>query len=176
MRYADRKIVALPRIRSRRVGTFAAKVGVPSLRLVAREESQLRQVEGESRWSRKDGVWVLRTTRQWLARDLDLLKPIFDRMRVHGVDLLDRNTLVADELRRTFHEIDRMEKEIGKAAKAPVGVGAGGALHGSASRTVRQRRQHEGSIEVGTGRQQSPNGRHLVSREKDTHWEGTWNS
>jgi hypothetical protein len=30
-RYADRKIVALPRIRSRRVGTFAVKVGVPSL-------------------------------------------------------------------------------------------------------------------------------------------------
>src|SRR5271169_2658426 len=86
--------------------------------LVAREESQLRQVDRESRWSRKDGVWVLRTTRQWLARDLDLLKPIFERMRVHGVDLLDRNTLVADELRRTFPEIDRMEKEIGKAAKA----------------------------------------------------------
>jgi hypothetical protein len=43
--------------------------------LVAREESQLRQVDRESRWSRKDGVWVLRTTRQWLARDLDLLKP-----------------------------------------------------------------------------------------------------
>jgi hypothetical protein len=56
--------------------------------LVAREESQLRQVDRESRWSRKDGIWLLRTTRQWLARDLDLLKPIFDRMRVHGVDLL----------------------------------------------------------------------------------------
>ena len=86
--------------------------------LVAREESQLRQVDRESRWSRKDGVWVLRTTRQWIARDLDVLKPIFERMRLHGVDLLDRNALVADELRRTFPEIDRMEKEIGKAAKA----------------------------------------------------------
>jgi hypothetical protein len=92
--------------------------------LVAREESQLRQVDRESRWSRKDGIWLLRTTRQWLARDLDLLKPIFDRMRVHGVDLLDRNTLVADELRRTFPEIDRMEKEIGKAAKAIQSVSA----------------------------------------------------
>jgi hypothetical protein len=92
--------------------------------LVVREESQLRQVDRESRWSRKDGVWVLRTTRQWLARDLDLLKPIFDRMRVSGVDLLDRNTLVADELRRTFPEIDRMEKEIGKAAKAIQSVSA----------------------------------------------------
>jgi hypothetical protein len=92
--------------------------------LVAREESQLRQVDRESRWSRKDGVWVLRTTRRWLARDLDLLKPIFERMRVHGVDLLDRNTLVADELRRSFPEIDRMEKEISKAAKAIQSVSA----------------------------------------------------
>jgi hypothetical protein len=92
--------------------------------LVAREESQLRQVDRESRWSRKDGIWLLRTTRQWLARDLDLLKPIFERMRVHGVDLLDRNTLVADELRRTFPEIDRMEKEVGKAAKAIQSVSA----------------------------------------------------
>jgi predicted nuclease with TOPRIM domain len=92
--------------------------------LVAREESQLRQVDRESRWSRKDGVWVLRTTRQWIARDLDVLKPIFERMRLHGVDLLDRNALVADELRRTFPEIDRMEKEIGKAAKAIQSVSA----------------------------------------------------
>jgi predicted nuclease with TOPRIM domain len=92
--------------------------------LVAREESQLRQVDRASRWSRKDGIWLLRTTRQWLARDLDLLKPIFESMRVHGVDLLDRNTLVADELRRTFPEIDRMEKEIGKAAKAIQSVSA----------------------------------------------------
>src|SRR5271156_621063 len=92
--------------------------------LVAREESQLRQVDRESRWSRKDGIWLLRTTRQWLARDLDLLKPIFERMRDHGVDLLDRNTLVADELRRTFPEIDRMEKEVGKAAKAIQSVSA----------------------------------------------------
>jgi hypothetical protein len=32
--------------------------------------------------------------------------------------------LVADELRRTFPEIDRMEKEIGKAAKAIQSVSA----------------------------------------------------
>jgi hypothetical protein len=86
--------------------------------LVAREESQLRQVDRDSRWSRKDGIWLLRTTRQWLVRDLDLLKPIFERMRVHGFDLLDRNVLLAEELRRTFPEIDRIEKDLGKAAKA----------------------------------------------------------
>jgi predicted nuclease with TOPRIM domain len=92
--------------------------------LVAREESQLRQVDRDSRWSRKDGIWLLRTTRQWLVRDLDLLKPIFERMRVHGFDLLERNAVLAEELRRTFPEIDRMEKELGKAAKAIQSVSA----------------------------------------------------
>jgi hypothetical protein len=85
--------------------------------LVARDESQLRQVDRESRWSRTDGVWLLRTTRKWIVRDVDLLKPIFERMRAQG-DLLDRNAVLAEELRRTFPEIDRIEKELGKAAKA----------------------------------------------------------
>jgi hypothetical protein len=86
--------------------------------LVARDESQLRQIDRESRWSRKDGVWLLRTTRSWLPRDLDVLKPIFERMRIQGFDLLEKNAVLADELRRTFPEIDRIEKELGKAAKA----------------------------------------------------------
>ena len=86
--------------------------------IVAREESQLRQVDRESRWSRKEGVWLLRTTRQWLPRDLDVLKPIFERMRVLGSDLLERNAALVEELRRTFPEIDRMEKELLKATKA----------------------------------------------------------
>jgi hypothetical protein len=92
--------------------------------LVTREESQLRQVDRDSRWSRKDGVWLLRTTRQWIVRDLDLLKPIFERMRVQGFDLLERNALLAEELRHTFPEIDRIEKELGKAAKAIQSVSA----------------------------------------------------
>ena len=92
--------------------------------LVARDESQLRQVDRDSRWSRKDGVWLLRTTRQWIVRDLDLLKPIFERMRVQGFDLLDGNAVLAEELRRTFPEIDRIEKELGKAAKAIQSVSA----------------------------------------------------
>jgi hypothetical protein len=73
-------------------------IGVAAL--VARDESQLRQIDRESRWSRKDGVWLLRTTRQWIVRDLDLLKPIFERMRVQGFDLLDRNAVLADEVDR----------------------------------------------------------------------------
>lgn len=92
--------------------------------LVARDESQLRQVDRASRWSRKDGVWLLRTTRQWIVRDLDLLKPVFERMRVQGFDLLEKNAVLAEELRRTFPEIDRIEKELGKAAKAIQSVSA----------------------------------------------------
>ena len=92
--------------------------------LVARDESQLRQVDRESRWGRKDGVWLLRTTRQWMVRDLDVLKPIFERMRVEGFDLLERNSVLADELRRTFPEIDRIERELEKAAKAIRSVSA----------------------------------------------------
>jgi hypothetical protein len=91
--------------------------------LVAHDESQLRQVDLESRWNRTGGVWLLRTTRKWIARDVDLLKPIFERMRAQG-DLLDRNAVLAEELRRTFPEIDRIEKELGKAAKAIQSVSA----------------------------------------------------
>jgi hypothetical protein len=37
--------------------------------IVAKDETQLRQIDREFRWSQEDGVWVLRTTRQWLRRD-----------------------------------------------------------------------------------------------------------
>jgi predicted nuclease with TOPRIM domain len=97
-------------------------IGVAAL--VARDETQLRQIDRDSRWSRKDGVWLLRTTRQWIVRDLDLLKPIFERMRERGFDLLERNVFLAEELRRTFPEIDRIEKELGKAARAIQSVSA----------------------------------------------------
>ena len=49
--------------------------------IVAKDESQLRQVDHECRWGQKDGVWILRTTRQWLPRDLDVLRPLLERMR-----------------------------------------------------------------------------------------------
>jgi hypothetical protein len=92
--------------------------------LITREESQLRQVDREARWRRTDGIWLLRTTRQWIVRDLDLLRPIFERIRVEGFDLLERNAMLAEELRRTFPEIDRIEKELGKASKAIQSVSA----------------------------------------------------
>jgi hypothetical protein len=97
---------------------------IPIAALVVREESQLRQADRAARWTRKDGIWLLRTTRQWIVRDLDLLKPIFERMRVQGFDLLAKNAVLAEELRRTLPEIDRIEKELGKAAKAIQSVSA----------------------------------------------------
>jgi hypothetical protein len=102
----------------------ARERSIPIAALVAREEHQLRQVDRNSRWSRVGDVWVLRSTRQWLARDLDLLKPIFERMRVQGFDLLEKNAVLAGELRRSFPEIDRIERELGKAAKAIQSVSA----------------------------------------------------
>ena len=39
-------------------------------------------------------------------------------MRTHGTDFLERNAVLAAEVRHTFADIDRVEKELGKAAKA----------------------------------------------------------
>ena len=86
--------------------------------LVTREDSQLRQVDKEARWGRKDEIWILRTTRRWLPRDLDLLRPLLERMRTDGPDFLQKNAALAEEVRRTFADIDAIEKELGKASKA----------------------------------------------------------
>lgn len=95
--------------------------------LVACEESQLRLIDRESRWSRKDGVWVLRTTRQWIARDLDLLKPIFERMRVHGFDLLEKNAVLAEDSRYGALPLTRFFPgsglgDIGRRQRSPVNL------------------------------------------------------
>jgi predicted nuclease with TOPRIM domain len=86
--------------------------------VVARDESQLRQHDRERRWAIEDGVWILRSTRAWLPRDLEVLKPVFERMRTEGADFLQKNSVLADEVRRTFADLDEMEKELKKAAKA----------------------------------------------------------
>ena len=86
--------------------------------VVARDESQLRQTDKDARWACKEGIWVLRTTRNWLPRDLDVLRPLFERMRIHGSDFLEKNAVLAAEVRRTFADIDRIEKELKKAARA----------------------------------------------------------
>jgi len=86
--------------------------------IVAREESQLRQHDRERRWGQEDGVSILRTTRQWLPRDLEVLRPVFERMRIEGADFLQKNSALAEEVRRTFVDLDEVEKELKRAAKA----------------------------------------------------------
>jgi hypothetical protein len=86
--------------------------------IVAREDSQLRQADRERRWDQEDGVWVLRTTRCWLPRDLEVLKPVFERMRTEGPQFLQKNSALAEEVRRTFVDLDEVEKELKKAARA----------------------------------------------------------
>ena len=86
--------------------------------IVTKDESQLRQLDRDRRWEQEDGVWVLRTTRHWLPRDLEVLKPVFERMRTEGPDFLQKNSALGEEVRRTFVDLDEVEKELKKAAKA----------------------------------------------------------
>src|ERR1039458_9948172 len=67
--------------------------------IVTRDETQLRQTDRECRWSQEDGIWVLRTTRQWLRRDLDVLRPLLERMRSEGTDFLQNNAALGEEIR-----------------------------------------------------------------------------
>jgi len=86
--------------------------------LVARNEEQLRQVDKDCRWSAKDSIWILTTTRQWLPRDLDILRPVLERMGTEGPDFLEKNAALAAEVRRTLVNLDEIEKELKKAARA----------------------------------------------------------
>ena len=96
----------------------AGEQHTPVAALVVKDEAQLRTHDKEQRWSSTDGVWILRTSRQWIHRDLDILKPLFETMRIEGPDFLTKNSQLAEEVRRTFVDIDEMEKELKKAAKA----------------------------------------------------------
>jgi hypothetical protein len=91
-----------------------APVGI----IVTRDETQLRQIDRERRWAHEEGIWVLRTTRSWLRRDFDVLRPLLEQMRTEGVDFLQKNAALAEEVRRTLVDLDDVEKELKKAAKA----------------------------------------------------------
>jgi hypothetical protein len=86
--------------------------------IVTREEIQLRQADRECRWGQEDGIWLLRSTRARLQSDLEVLKPVFERMRVEGADFLQKNAALAEEIRRTFIDLDEIEKELKKAGTA----------------------------------------------------------
>ena len=91
---------------------------LPVAVLVTREESQLRHVDRQRRWAQEDGVWLLRSTRGWLPRDLEVLRPVFERMRAEGPDFLQRNAALANEVQRTFTDIDEIEGQLNKAGTA----------------------------------------------------------
>jgi hypothetical protein len=86
--------------------------------ILVRDETQLRQLDRECRWAQEDGIWVLRTTRSWFHRDLDVLRPLLERMRTEGADFLQKNAALAEEVRRTLVDLDEIEKELKKAAKS----------------------------------------------------------
>ena len=86
--------------------------------IVTREDAQLRQVDRECRWGQEDGIWLLRSTRAWPQRDLEVLKPVFERMGVEGADFLQKNAALGEEIRRTFVDLDEIEKELKKAGTA----------------------------------------------------------
>jgi len=86
--------------------------------LITRDESQLRHADRQRRWAQEDGVWILRSTRAWLPRDLEVLRPVFERMRTEGLDFLHKNAALADEVRRTLTDIDEIEGHLKKAEAA----------------------------------------------------------
>jgi hypothetical protein len=47
-----------------------------------------------------------------------VLKPVFERMRTEGPDFLQKNSALAGEVCRTFVDLDQVERELKKAAKA----------------------------------------------------------
>jgi hypothetical protein len=102
----------------------AKERSTPVAILVAREERQLRSVDKEDRWACKDGIWILRTTRQWLPRDLEILRPIVERTHVEGSDFLNKNIALAAEVRRSLGDLDGIENELKKAARTIQSVSA----------------------------------------------------
>lgn len=102
----------------------AKERSTPVAILVTRDESQLRQLDRELRWTQKEGVWVLRTTRQWLPRDLEVLRPVFERMHAEGSGFLNKNVALTTEVRRSLVDLDAIENELKKASKAILSVSA----------------------------------------------------
>jgi predicted RNase H-like nuclease (RuvC/YqgF family) len=96
----------------------ASEQGTPIAVLLTREDTQLRQTDKDHRWSNRGGIWILRTTRQWLCRDLDVLKPVVEQMRTAGPDFLRKNAVIAEEVKRTLADLDEIDKELKKAARS----------------------------------------------------------
>jgi hypothetical protein len=102
----------------------AKERSTPVAILVTRDENQLRQLDRELRWTQKEGVWLLRTTRHWLPRDLEVLRPVVERMHIEGSGFLNKNVALASEVRRSIADLDAIETELKKASKAILSVSA----------------------------------------------------
>ena len=59
------------------------------------------------------GFQVILIGRFWV-----IAEAVFQRMRTEGPDFLQRNSALAEEVRRTFVDLDEMEKELKRASKA----------------------------------------------------------
>lgn len=89
--------------------------------LVVRDDACLRQEDRENRWAQVDGVWILRTTRGWLRRDLDILRPVMQRLAEEGPGFLERSKSILQELKISLQEADAVEDCLKKAAAAVQG-------------------------------------------------------
>jgi hypothetical protein len=112
----DKAVVAQSGVR--KLVRDAKERKLPVAALVTREESQLRHVDRQGRWGQEDGIWLLRSTRAWLPRDLEVLSPVFERMRTEGPDFLHNNAALADEVRRTLADIDEIDSHLKRAGAA----------------------------------------------------------
>jgi hypothetical protein len=123
---------------------------LPVAVLVARYGSQLRHADRRRRWAQEDGIWLLRTSRSWLPRDLEVLRPVFQRVSAEGSDFLQKNAALSDEVRRTLAEVDEIDSQLRKAEAA---IGNAQAL------TAKHRARLAGLCETGTAGREMPSKR-----------------
>ncbi|MBE7491418.1 MAG: hypothetical protein HS108_06640 [Planctomycetes bacterium] len=83
--------------------------------LVGSEESCFRREDYERRFDVVSGVALLRTTRQWFVRDLDLLRPLMRKQADEGPEFMKRNQSLAATIQSFFKEIDAVDASLGQA-------------------------------------------------------------
>ncbi len=87
--------------------------------LVFKRNEQLTGKHADVRWSKEQDVWVLKTTRAWLRRDLEVLRPMIERLAC-GDAALDED--VAAEVAATLRDLDTVSKHVEKATGALVDI------------------------------------------------------
>ena len=82
-------------------------------------------------------------------------KPLFERVRAQGSDFLDKNVALAEEVRRTFADIDRIDSELKKAAKA---------IQSASGLVVKYRGKLQGLCEIAPARKMPPTSERSAGR------------